>query len=197
MIDNNDLYEFYNRFESKSYKDENEVQFWYARELQVILEYKNWKSFQKIIDKAKTVCKQIKSPVKFHFIDCNKKINNYKLSRYACYLIVQNADVRKRVVAFAQTYFAVQARKQEMIYGSNTEQDISRNKGLKNRCNILDHMGSEELAANWFIITQTEARLKRDNEYGKQHTNNIHFEVGKIVRNTMVNKPEDLLVTKI
>ena len=78
------------------------------------------------------------------------------------------------------------------LYDGEAAKDIANRKGLKKKDDILDHMESEELAANWFRVTQTEAQLKKDNIHGRQHTNKTHYEVGQRVRNTMVNKPEDL-----
>ena len=104
--------------------DEYGNEYWYARDLQKVLEYKEWRNFKVVIDKAITSCKNSKFNVFDHFVEANKmieigktakrKILDYKLSRYACYLIVQNADPSKEVVALGQTYFAVQTRKQEI-----------------------------------------------------------------------------------
>ena len=116
--------------------DENGVEFWYARELMPILQYSNWQNFEKIIDKAKISCENSGISVFEHFIDVNKlskrannakvEIKDYELTRYACYLIAQNGDSRKKVIALAQTYFAVQTRKQEISekeYTSLTEDE--------------------------------------------------------------------------
>ena len=99
-------------FENIKHIDEYNNEFWYARELQKVLEYKDWRNFQKVIDKAITSAENSIS------IKTGKGkeeiIKDYKLSRYICYLIVQNADPKKEVVALGQTYFAIQTRKQEI-----------------------------------------------------------------------------------
>ena len=106
-------------FESIKHIDENGCEYWYARELMVVLEYGKWENFHKVIKKAMLACKLSNNSISCDFpgvrkiVDAGattKEIDDYKLSRYACYLIVQNADVRKDVVAFGQTYFAVQTR---------------------------------------------------------------------------------------
>ena len=111
-------------FEDIKHIDENGVEFWYARELMEVLQYSKWQNFEKIIDKAKTSCKNSDIKVFEHFTDVSKTIKmpkgaektilDYKLTRYACYLIAQNGDSRKKVIALAQTYFTVQPRKQEI-----------------------------------------------------------------------------------
>ena len=107
-------------FEDIKHIDENGVEFWYARELMTILEYSKWENFEKVINKAKDACENSSISVFEHFPDVRKlskrannaeiEIKDYKLSRYACYLIAQNGDSRKKVIALAQTYFAVQTR---------------------------------------------------------------------------------------
>ena len=111
-------------FENIKHIDEYGIEFWYARELQNVLEYKKWQKFINVIDNAKNACEQSKFRVDDHFTQVGKMIElakgakrtilDYKLSRYACYLIVQNADPKKEVVALGQTYFAIQTRKQEI-----------------------------------------------------------------------------------
>lgn len=111
-------------FERIKHIDENGEEFWYARELMMVLEYKKWERFNDVIESAKITCKQSNYDVQDHFPVVGKmikiakgakrKILDYKLSRYACYLIVQNADPRKDAVALGQTYFAIQTRKQEI-----------------------------------------------------------------------------------
>lgn len=229
-------------FEDIKHIDENGVEFWYARELMPILQYSNWQNFKKIIDKAKISCENSGISVFEHFIDVNKlskrannaevEIKDYELTRYACYLIAQNGDSRKKVIALAQTYFAVQTRKQEItekeysmltedekrfyqrnltrkgnyslnqtakkagvknfdkfhnagykgLYNGETADDIAKRKGLRYREDILDNMGSTELSANLFRISQTEEKLKKDNIQTEKEACNTHNKIGKIVR---------------
>ena len=120
----NKIKEYNNKtFEDIKHTGEHGEEFWYARELMTALEYKKWENFEKVIEKAKTACEQSKNLISDHFPDVRKivkagattkEINDYKLSRYACYLIVQNSDPRKEVVALGQTYFAIQTRRQEI-----------------------------------------------------------------------------------
>jgi hypothetical protein len=244
-------------FESICHVNKYGQEFWYARDLQIALEYTEWRNFCKVIEKAKEACRGSNNAVSDHFVDVNKIVNagatskdigDIQLSRYACYLIVQNGDPRKKVIALGQTYFAVKTRQQELIenyenlsedqkriairqemkehnkmlvaaakdagvettldyaifqnygymglYGGLKASDIKERKGLKKSQDILDYMGYEELAANLFRATQTEAKLRRENIQGKQEANKTHFEVGKKVRDTIKDlggtMPEDL-----
>ena len=232
-------------FESIKHVDEDGNEYWYARELQKVLEYKRWDKFYNVIESAQVACSISNNNVLDHFSQVGKMVDigsntsrnivDYKLSRYACYLIAQNGDSRKKVIALAQTYFAIQTRKQELLeleynsltedekrfyqrdltkkgnyslnqtakkagvknfdkfhnagykglYNGETANDIAKRKGLRYREDILDNMGSEELAANLFRITQTDAKLKRDNVDNEYTANSVHFEVGKKVRNTI------------
>lgn len=105
--------------------DNEEIEFWYARELQPLLGYSRWENFELVIKKAKMSCENASGNVEDHFRDATKMIKlaknaernvkEYILTRYACYLIAQNGDPRKDEIAFAQSYFAVQTRKQEII----------------------------------------------------------------------------------
>ena len=123
-------------FEDIKHIDENGYEYWEARELMFILQYSNWQNFEKIINKAIIACKNSNFNLADHFIDVSKmvqigsrsfrELKDYKLSRYACYLIAQNGDSRKSVIALAQTYFAMQTRKQEIIekdYSLLTEEE--------------------------------------------------------------------------
>ncbi len=113
-----------NIFENIKHIDEYDNEFWLARELQKVLEYKDWRNFLKVLDKAKEACKNSRFNIGEQLVEVNRlskrnnnataNIQDYKLSRYICYLIVQNADPSKEVVALGQTYFAIQTRKQEI-----------------------------------------------------------------------------------
>ena len=247
-------------FEDIKHYTEEGIEFWYARELQGVLEYTQWRNFLKVIDKAKEACENAQQSTPDHFADVGKmvtlgsgsqrEIEDIMLSRYACYLIVMNGDPRKEVIALGQTYFAVKTRQQELIehyeelsedqkrlairnemkehnkrlsqaakdagvkttidyaifqnygyqglYGGLKAKDIHERKGLQKNQHILDHMDYEELAANLFRATQTEAKLRRDKVEQKAAANQTHYEVGKKVRQTIADlggtMPEDLPV---
>lgn len=245
-------------FDSIRHINEYGQEFWYARELQQVLGYNEWRNFLKVVQHAKEACQTSTGAASEHFVDVNKSspmpnggmriIEDLQLSRYACYLIVMNGDPRKDVIAFGQTYFAVKTRQQELIenydsldedqkrlairnqmkehnkflaaaakdagvisnqdygtfqnygymglYGGLKAKDIQQRKGLKKSQHILDHMGYEELAANLFRATQTEAKLKREHIQGKEAANQAHMDVGAKVRRTIKElggtMPEDL-----
>ena len=110
-------------FDGAKQHTEEGVEFWYARDLKDILEYEQWRNFLKVVEKAKESCKNAKNDIGEHFADVSKmveigheakrKIDDIMLSRYACYLIVQNGDPRKKIIALGQTYFAVKTRERE------------------------------------------------------------------------------------
>lgn len=134
-------------FESIRHVNEYGQEFWCARELQVALEYKEWRNFNKVIEKAKIACEGSENITIEHFVDVNKTIDmpknaikmieDYNLSRYACYLIVQNADPRKKVVALGQSYFAIKTRQQELI--ENYDQLSEDQKRLAIRKEMIEH----------------------------------------------------------
>ena len=141
-----------NVFESIKHIDEGGMEFWYARELMEALEYKRWDKFSNVINNAKIACINSNSVVNDHFSQVGKmvdigsktkrKLDDYKLSRYACYLIAQNGDSRKKAIALAQTYFAIQTRRQELSekeYDKLTEDEkrlFRRNQARKGNFNL-------------------------------------------------------------
>ncbi len=139
-------------FESIKHVDEFENEYWCARELQRALGYKEWRKFSDVIEKAKDACSNSKFKVSDHFAQVDKMVEigsgakrnqvDYELSRYACYLIVQNADSKKKTVALGQTYFAVQTRKMELTekeYNKLTEDEkrLYRRKQIKYYIELL------------------------------------------------------------
>ena len=237
--------------------------------MQSVLDYKEWRKFDGVIQRAIKACENSNINASDHFVGADKMVSigsgatrkqiDYKLTRYACYLIAQNGDSRKRVIALAQTYFAVQlaqtyfavqTRKQEIseneyrlltedekrfyqrdltrkgnyslnqtakkagvknfdkfhnsgykgLYNGETADDIAKRKGLRYREDILDNMGSEELAANLFRITQTESRLKKDNIHTEIEANKTHYNIGKNIREVIAKNggtmPEELPTPK-
>lgn len=233
-------------FEDIKHRDEIGEEYWKARELMAVLGYSKWGNFKKVIDKSKISCKISGNKVEDCFADVGKSIisgkgkidiiEDYKLSRYACYLIVQNADPRKKSVALGQTYFAIQTRKMEIteeqysklsedekrlytrinvrnknkylfdtakesgvknygrfnnygyrgLYNGETAEDIAKRKGIDyKREDILDYMGSNELAANLFRITQTDEVLRNKGINNEQDACNVHHDVGQAVRQTI------------
>ncbi|EKD80195.1 MAG: DNA-damage-inducible protein D [uncultured bacterium] len=227
-------------FEQIKKLNEFHSEYWTARDLAKVLEYSDYRNFETAIKKAKQSCKNSGQSIQYHFVDftetiempksASKNISNIMLSRYACYLIMQNADPSKEIVAQGQTYFAIQTRRQELqdeliedqkrvylrdemtthgkhfagaasisgvknygnfmnygymgLYGLDMKQ-IQARKKLDHQEKILDHMGSEELAANLFRTTQTDAKLRRENIQGEARANQTHFAVGKKVRQTI------------
>lgn len=245
-------------FENIKHLTDGGFEFWFARELQEVLDYKEWRNFAVVINKAKKACLGSSNEVSYNFVDVNKTVNtgvstkeikDMVLTRYACYLIVQNGNPRKKTIALGQTYFAVKTREKELdeqfnklteddkrlatrneltkhnkslveaakkcgvtnyavfqnfgykgLYGGLTAQDIKRKKNLDKNQQILDHMGSTELAANLFRATQTDEKLRRENIKGQYEANQTHFEVGAKVRKAIKEiggtMPEELPTPK-
>ena len=249
--------EEYKNFEEIKKIKEDGMEYWSARDLSEVLQYKQWRNFSKVIDRAKLACKNSGRIIDDDFAEVSKiveagatkkKVVDYELSRYACYLIVQNGDPRKEVIALGQTYFAIQTRRQEVadyfnqldednkrlvirgdikqwnqmlleaahnagvitnqdyaefqnagymgLYGGLTVDDIHTRKKLKDNEKILDFMGSTELIANLFRISQTEEKLKKDKIHSCSKATSTHYEVGAKVRKAIEDiggtMPEDL-----
>lgn len=238
-------------FESIKHTDENGNEYWTARELAQALEYAEYRNFLPVARKAWSACHNSGVNPASHFVpfhemvligsNAERQIDNIKMTRYACYLAMQNANPAKTIVAQAQTYFALQTGRAEKLldgkdaelltedeqkrlmlrremskhntqlasaakgagvittldyaifqnhgyrglYGGLDASDIKERKGLGKNQNILDHMGSTELAANLFRATQTEDKLRREGITGKDNANRVHKEVGAKVRKTI------------
>lgn len=248
-------------FENIKHIDDLGNEYWEARELMLALEYSKWEHFAKVINKAKISCNISGYSIEDHFPvkgkivksgATTKEVIDYKLSRYACYLIVQNASpARHKSVALGQTYFAVQTRKMEItqeeysklsedekrlytriniknknkylfdtakksgvknygkfndygyrgLYGGETAKDIAERKNINGQKEeILDYMGSEELAANLFRITQTDGLLKKKSVNNERDACDTHHKVGRAVRDTIKKlggtMPEELPTPK-
>lgn len=242
-------------FEQIKRTNDTDNEYWSSRDFAQVLDYADYRNFEQVINKARTACFNSGQRIDDHFVDvtemvdlgsgAKRQVKSVFLSRYACYLIVQNADPNKEIVALGQTYFTVQTRKQELaeqqiedvrrfllreemrlhnvkladaakdagviepkdyaifqnhgymgLYGGLKAQDIHRRKSLKKSQQILDHMGSTELAANLFRATQAEEKLRREKIIGKAKANKAHQEVGEKVRQTIKElggtMPEDL-----
>lgn len=244
-------------FEMIKHTEEDGLEWWNSRELAKVLTYSDYRNFLEVMRKAWTACQNAGQNPNDHFVvftemvligsGTERQIDSVKMSRYACYLTVQNANPSKKIVAQAQTYFAYQTRRAEKfldnpfteeekrmmlrdemkkhnkhlasaakdagvvtnkdygvfqnagykgLYGGLDRQDIHEKKGLSKNQEILDHMGSTELAANLFRATQTEEKLRRENIQGKAAANRTHYEVGAKVRQTIKElqgtMPEDL-----
>ena len=151
-------------FENIKHIDENGQEYWLARELQPVLEYAQWRRFEEAIERAKIACQNSNHKVSDHFADLGKmvalgsgserKINDYKLSRYACYLIVMNGDPRKEVIALGQTYFAVKTRQQELA--EHYDELSEEQKRLAIRQEIKQHNKSLAEAAHNAGVTSSQ-----------------------------------------
>ena len=247
----------YKRFEDIKHIREDGSEYWSARELAPALEYTQWRNFENVIKRAMIACENSGHSIFDDFAEVSKIVEagatskpkkDYELSRYACYLIVQNGDPRKEVIALGQTYFAIQTYRQELadhfnqldedrrrlvvrgdikqwnqllaetahdagvitneefaifqnagymgLYGGLDVDDIHNKKGLTINQKILDYMGSTELIANLFRISQTEEKLRKDNIQGADKATQTHYAVGREVRKAIEKiggtMPEDL-----
>ena len=247
----------YKRFEDIKHIRSDGSEYWSARELAPVLDYIQWRNFEKVISRAMIACENSGHSVSDDFAEVSKIVEvgatttptkDYELSRYACYLIVQNGDPRKDVIALGQTYFAMQTYRQEVadhfnqldedrrrlvvkgdikqwnqllaetahdagvitneefaifqnagymgLYGGLDVEDIHEKKGLEIGQKILDYMGSTELIANLFRISQTEEKLRKDKIKGTDKATTTHYSVGKEVRSAIEKiggtMPEDL-----
>lgn len=234
-------------FEKAAERDDANVEYWSARALMRLLGYGDyWRNFEGVIARAKIACFQGGHNDEDHFADVSKMVGigsgaermtkDVRVTRYGAYMIALNGDSRKKQVAFAQNYFAVQTRRQEIqderqqpqlsedqrrvmlrdemithnkklvsaakssgvaspldfavfqnhgykgLYGGLDRRGIQNVKALSAKADILDHMGSTELAANLFRATQTEDKLRREQIQGKDRANATHYEVGRQVR---------------
>lgn len=248
----------YKCFENIKHLKEDGTEYWNARELAIVLDYTKWENFHKVIKRAMIACENSGRDVFQCFPEVRKtsempnggvkNIVDYELTRYACYLIVQNGDPRKEVIALGQTYFAIQTYRQEVadrfnqldedsrrlvvrgdikqwnqllaetarnagvitneefaifqnagyigLYGGLDVEDIHRRKGLEVGQKILDYMGSTELIANLFRISQTEEKLRKDQVNDTETATKVHGTVGREVRKAIEEiggtMPEDL-----
>jgi DNA-damage-inducible protein D len=227
-------------FEQSKSVNEHGAEYWSARDLQPLLGYNHWRSFEKAIAKAITSCRQSGNEPDHHFARARKvvalgsgserEVVDFHLSRFACYLIAQNGDPRKPEIALAQKYFAIQTRRQELsdarqrdlerlelrkqttegfkalsgaarnagvhntmfgvfhdagykgLYGGMGSDQIKAHKQIAASENLLDRMGTTELAANQFRMTQTREKLAKEGIHGQEHAIDTHRQVGKEVR---------------
>ena len=208
----NEIKEYTNKmFEDIKYIDENGNEYWLARELQDILGYHQWWSIDDLIERAKTACKESKHNIDDHFAvqrkmveigsKTKRKVLDYKLSRYACYLIVMNGNPKKEIIALGQTYFAIQTRKQELTekeYSELTEDEkriYRRNQARKgnynlNKTAVKAHV--KDLARfhnagykGLYNGETADAKLKRDKVDNEYTANSVHYEVGREVRESI------------
>jgi len=196
-----------NTFESIKHIDDNGNEYWEARELMIVLEYKRWDKFNNVIETAKIACKNSNNNNLDHFSHLGKmvkigskttrKVIDYKLSRYACYLIAQNADSRKKVVALAQTYFAIQTRKMELAerdYNTLSE-DEKRfyQRSLTKKGNYSLNRAARDAGVKNFDKFHNAGYRGL---YNWESANDIHYEVGSKIRKTIKElggtMPEDL-----
>ena len=230
-------------FEQLKSVNQHGAEYWSARDLQPLLGYNHWRSFEKAVAKAITSCQQSGNEPGHHFARARKvvalgsgserEVADFHLSRFACYLVAQNGDPRKPEIALAQKYFAIQTRRQELndarlrdmerlelrkqtteefkalsgaardagvqstmfgvfhdagyqgLYGGLGSDQIKARKRIAGSENLLDRMGTTELAANQFRMTQTREKLTKEGIQGQTRAIDTHRQVGKEVRDAI------------
>lgn len=191
-----------NTFEKIKHIDDYGHEFWFARELQKVLEYKDWRNFQKVIDKAVLSANNSVSSEEDWVVEVNKPIKtgkgkeeiikDYKLSRYTLQKVASSAGV-KNMAEFHNAGY-------KGLYNGETADDIFKRKKLRYREDILDNMNEDELVANLFRINQTKQRLIKDNVQGEKEAKDVHYEVGKKVRKAIADiggmMPEEMPTPK-
>ena len=215
-------------FENIKHIDGFGNEYWDARELMPLLEYSKWENFHKVIKRAMLACETSNNNVSDHFPEfrktiampkgASKTVVDYKLSRYACYLIVQNANSRlsedekrlyTRILVNNKNKYLFQTAKDagvanfgkfnnygyKGLYNGETAKQIAKRKSINEHEDILDYMGSEELGANLFRITQIEAKLKKDNVDNEDDACLTHYNVGKTVRKAIEELGGNMLET--
>ena len=210
-------------FEDIKHTGENGEEFWYARELMTALEYSKWQKFNNVIENAKIACEKSGSIIDYHFTQVGKmidlakgakrKILDYKLSRYACYLIVQNSDPRKEVVALGQTYFAIQTRKQELsekeyselsedekrLYqrsltkkGNYSLNKAAKKAGVKN----FDRFHNSGYKGLYNGETANDIAKRKGLRYREDILDNMGSDIRKFIKNQGGTMPEDMPTPK-
>ena len=190
----------YKSFEDIKHRDENGAEYWLARELAPVLEYLRWENFPKVIDRAMLACKNSGFEVAEHFrevtkmIDLGKgakrKLKDYRLSRYACYLIVQNGDPRKEVIALGQTYFAIQTRRQEVQEYFNQLDEDNKRLVVRGSIKQWNQMLAETAYQAGVITNEEYAEFQNAGYmglYGGETVADIHARKGLKVKETILD----------
>jgi DNA-damage-inducible protein D len=239
-----DLEQLWNSLDQMKKQGRNGTEYWMGRDLQAALGYTSWENFDKVIRKGEMACEGTGVDAIYHFHETKKVIEagkgarleraDWYLTRYACYLTAMNGDPTKAEIATAQSYFAVQTRRQEIadteaaqvdtdgeriklrervsmnykaLAGTAKDSgvirfgifedagyrglydmgiaDLKKLKGIPKKVSVLDVSGREELAAHDFRLTQTEAKLKRENIRGERRATEAHLQVGREVRSAI------------
>jgi DNA-damage-inducible protein D len=177
----------YESFENTKQQDENNAEYWFARDMQKVLQYTKWENFSKVIDRAMLACKNSGLKVTDHFPEVRKMVKigsgaekpviDYMLTRYACYLIVQNGDPRKEIIALGQTYFAIQTRRQELADTFNQLDENSKRLVVSGNIKQWNQLLAEA-AHKAGVITENEFAIFQNSGYmglyGGMTVANIH-----------------------